>query len=300
MKALVIFSWAALMNLNAVGQELFCTVDIDFRRVRTQETQVFSEMKNAIETFLNSRQWTKDKFENNEKIRCGLSIILDGDSDFSRGFYKAKVTVNAVRPVYMTDYETTLMTYVDPSWAFEYRPSEPMIFSENTYTTELTSLLAYYAYFIIALDYDTFSPNGGDIYYQTALNILNNSLQGRGSPGWNSQGDLRDRHWLIQNMTVAGFSEYRDALYLYHRKGLDIMSSKPDVARKNIFEALKKLDRVRQNLPGSLMLRVFFDSKNKELQNIFSKGDLKIRTDVVELLTVLDPINSGEYRKSLK
>ncbi len=288
------------MSLTVLGQELFCTVDIDFRRVKTQETQVFSEMKNALESFMNNRQWTKDKFENVEKIRCGFSIILDGESDFSRGFYKAKVTVNAMRPVYMTDYETTMMTYVDQSWAFEYRPSEPMIFSENTYTTELTSLLAYYAYFIIGLDYDSFSPNGGDIYYQTALNILNNSLQGRGSQGWNSQGDLRDRHWLIQNMTVGGFAEYREALYLYHRKGLDMLASKPDVARKNIFDALKKIDKVRQNLPGSLMLKVFFDSKNKELQNIFAKGDTKLRSEAIDLLTVLDPMNSGEYRKSLK
>ncbi len=283
-----------------IAQELDCNVTLDFVRVRTQETQVFAEMEKAMETFLNTRQWTKDRFEGVEKIKCGMSVIFDSESDFSKGIYKARVTIQSFRPAYMTSYESMVMNYLDRNWVFEYRPSDPMIFNENSYTTELTSLLAYFAYFIIALDYDTFEPNGGDPYYQTALNILNNSLQGRGAPGWNAQGDFRDRYWLIQNMTTAGYSDFREALYLYHRKGLDLLVDKPDVARKNILEALKKLDKVRQNLPGTLMLNVFFDAKNKELQNIFSRGDMQIRTQAVDLLSLLDPVNSNEYRKMLK
>jgi len=162
------------------AQELNCNVIINAEQVQTQERQIFDQMQAAITNFMNTTQWTEDEFAEEEKIECNLLLTLGEESTITN--FSAVAQVQSTRPVYGTDYNSPILNFSDNKWVFTYNPSDPLYFQENTFTTQLTSLLAYYAYIIIGLDYDSFSPKGGAPYYERALNILNNS-QDTG-PGW--------------------------------------------------------------------------------------------------------------------
>jgi len=282
----------------ALAQELNCNVIINDERVQTQERQIFQEMQQAIQQFLNTTKWTNDEFEEHERIKCNLLITLRKSSTVSN--FAADVQIQSLRPVYGSDYETPIFNFLDPKWQYEYTPSQPLIFAENTFTTELTSLLAFYAYLLIGLDYDTFEKGGGIQFYDRARNIAQNSEQAGSGPGWTSLGDIRDRYWLSENLNSAQFEQFREALYLYHLKGLDIFATQPEVARKNILAALKLIDEVLKVAPTSVVINSFFDAKADELQQIFGQGDMQVRTEAAQLLTRLDPTNSADYRKMVR
>ena len=280
------------------GQELQCNVEINAERVQTQERQIFDDMQSAISEFMNTTKWTDDEFEEHEKIKCNLLIILGKNSEINN--YEANVQIQSSRPVYSTDYETPLLNFLDNKWAFSYTVSQPLIFSENTFTTQLTSLLAFYAYVVIGLDYDSFERQGGTPFFERARNIAANSEQQGGGPGWSSLSDSRDRYWVSENLNNAQFIDYRDAIYEYHRLGMDMFNEDPDASREIIIGSLEKMARVREVSPTSVMVNTFFDTKASELINIFSQGNVEIREKAVEMLSDMDPTNSNEYKKALK
>ncbi len=279
------------------AQELNCNVIINSERVQTQERQIFESMQTAIENFMNNTRWTDQEFEEHERIQCNLLINLRSESTITQ--FAADTQIQSVRPVYGTDYETPIFNFNDSKWIFPYNASDPLIFQENAFTTPLTSLLAYYAYIIIALDYDSFSPKGGNPYLERALNILNNT-QDQGGPGWNAFGDTRDRYWIIENLNSPQFEPFRQAFYRYHLDALDVFEKDPEQARTIILEVLEEIAKVNEAKPLSVMINNFFDAKGEELRNIFSRGDMALRTEAVEIMTELDPIQSSEYRKILK
>jgi Domain of unknown function (DUF4835) len=282
----------------ANAQELRCNVIINDQQVQTQERQIITGMKDAISQFMNTREWTNDKYREFERIKCNILITLGGDSDVSQGRYTATVQIQSSRPIYGTDYESPLLTFFDRNFAFEYQPSQPMIFTENAYTTNLTAMLAYYAYVILALDYDSFANQGGSPFLQRILNILNNSQQAN-YPGWNS-GDSRNRYWLSENLNNPLFTPFREGLYQYHRLAMDAFGKNPEEARKKILEVLQKLKQVNQVRPASVTINAFFDSKANELVNIFSEGNPATIKQAVDLLIVIDPTNATKYRTLIK
>ncbi len=297
-KFTILFLFFIFGFICANAQELRCNVIINDQQVQTQERQIITGMKDAISQFMNTREWTNDKYREFERIKCNILITLGGDSDVSQGRYTATVQIQSSRPIYGSDYESPLLTFFDRNFAFEYQPSQPMIFTENAYTTNLTAMLAYYAYVILALDYDSFANQGGSPILQRILNILNNSQQAN-YPGWNS-GDSRNRYWLSENLNNPLFTPFREGLYQYHRLAMDSFGKNPEEARKKIIEVLQKLKQVNQVRPASVTINAFFDSKADELVNIFSEGNPATIKQAVDLLIAIDPTNATKYRTLIK
>lgn len=285
-------------SLNATAQELLATVTINVGpKVSTTDRNVFRDMKIAFQQFLNSRKWTTDGFQQHEKINC--SILVNINDMPSIGVFSASVQVQSARPVYNSNYTSLLLNFADRDWQFEYIESQPLEYNDNTFTNNLTSMLAFYAYLVIGLDYDSFSELGGTPYFQRALTVVNNA-QSSNRPGWQSLGGTRNRYWIIENLLNPQMADVRKTLYSYHRLGLDTFDKTPDQSRLIILTGLKNIRKARDINPNAILIISFFDAKSKELANIFSDGQLPVRREAYDLITVMDPSNQATYAKMIK
>ena len=279
----------------ARAQELQCEVRINSERVQITDRQILSDMERAMADFLNTRRWTNDVVRPEERIKCKMVVTLQ---QAVTGSYQAIVQIQAVRPVFGTGYETPLLSVVDKNWEYEYLPSQPMQYAENSYTSTLASLLSFYAYMIIGIDHDSFQRLGGSPYYDRALQVMNNtSAQAAGNPGWTSRDDTRARYWLLTNMQDPQFEPFRGALYQYYRLGLDRFAEKPADARAAIVQALQGIQQVVNVRPGSALVRAFFETKADEIANVF-KSDPKTdqKAAMFTLLTEIDAPNTQKYQ----
>ncbi len=280
------------------AQELNCTVSINATQVQTTERTVFRDMKTAIEQFMNSRKWTNDSYKNYEKINCNMLITITRMP--SVGNFAASVQIQSARPVYNTNYSTLVFNFADRDWEFEYVESLPLEYNDNTYTTNLTSMLALYAYMIIGVDYDTFSELGGSPYFQRALQVVNNAQQSN-RPGWQSMQNNRSRYWIVENFNNPQMTDLRKALYSYHRLGLDTFDKDPDKSREVILKGLKDIKKVRDINPTAVIIVSFFDAKGKELANIFSSGNIQVRREAYDVIKAIDPSsNRANYEKIIQ
>lgn len=280
------------------SQELNCLITINVGpKIQTTDRSVFTDMKNTFQQFLNTRKWTNDAYLQHEKINC--SILININEMPAIGIFSASVQVQAARPVYNTNYTSLTFNFADRDWEFDYLESQPLEFNDNTFTNNITSMLAYYAYIIIGLDYDSFSEMGGTPYFQRALQVVNNA-QSSNRPGWQSVGSNRNRYWLVENLINSQFSEIRKASYNYHRLGLDIYDKNPDQSREIILKGLKEVKKARDINPNAILVVSFFDTKAKELANVFSEGQLPIRKEAYDLITTMDPTNRASYEKIIK
>lgn len=288
-----------LMIASCAGyaQELKCTVTINSAQISTSDPSVFRDMKTGIEQFMNSRKWTNDSYKNYEKISCNMLITITKMP--SIGNFAASVQVQSARPVYNTNYSSLVFNFADRDWEFEYIESLPLEYNDNTYTTNLTSMLALYAYLIIGVDYDTFSELGGTPYFQKALQVVNNAQQSN-RPGWQSLGSNRNRYWIVENFNNAQMTDLRKAIYSYHRLGLDTFDKDPDKSREIILKGLRDIKKVRDVNPTSVLVVSFFDAKGKELGNIFSSGSIQVRREVYDIITSIDPSNRSAYEKIIQ
>lgn len=293
-KSILSIAFYCIVNCS-FSQELNFSVSINADQVQTTERDIFVEMEAAFERFMNDQTWTNHNYRNNEKIKG--NIILTIRSQPSIGSFVANAQIQVIRPVYGTSYETLLLNFADRDWEFTYTESQPLIFNENVYLNNISSLLSYYAYLAIGLDYDSFSLLGGTEYFDKAFDIVNNAQQS-GKPGWRQFENNRNRYWLMENLNVNNqYRPVREAIYFYHLQGIDLLKTESDICRKNILQALKDMQSVNRILPNSIIIRSFFDSKSDELLNIFSEGPINIRRDVYNELLKLDPARSAKYRQ---
>jgi hypothetical protein len=209
------------------------------------------------------------------------------------------MTIALRRPVFNSTYNTVLFNYIDKDVEIEYIENQPLDFNVGMFSSNLTSILAYYAYLMIGLDFDSFNLNGGDPYYEAALNIVN-AAQSTTYKGWNSAEGTRNRFWLLENLTNPSYSGIRSFYYEYHLKGLDIMYETPERGRQTILATLEYLQQVKQSRPGLLILQVIADSKRDELVNVFSEGVPTEKTNAVKILNEIDPSNAMTYQKILQ
>ena len=297
---LLIISFLLLnTSLPTKAQELNCNVIINADRVQTQERQIIEQLRSDISKFMNTGRWTKDVFAENERIKCTIFLNLDNNTKVGDGLYSGTAQIQSVRPVHGTDYESPVLNFFDKSFSFTYRPSQPLIFTENVFTSNLTATLAFYAYTIVALDYDSFAKNGGNPYYEQMLSITNNARQAGGN-GWGTS-DTRNRSWLSDNLNNPQMLPFREAIYEYHRLVLDDFMNNSEEKRKLAVAVLKKISKVREVLPTAVTLNAFFDAKSAEMINLFSEGeDEKLRAEAVALLVRMDPTNGGKYKKLLR
>lgn len=280
------------------AQELSCTVTINATQITTSDRGIFRDMKTSIEQFLNTRKWTNESYKVHEKIACNMLITITKMPTI--GSFFASVQVQAARPVYNSNYQSLIFNFADRDWEFEYIESLPLEYNDNTYTSNLTSMLALYAYLILGVDADTFSELGGTPYFQRALTVVNNAQQSN-RPGWQSiGGSNRSRYWIVENYNNSQMVDLRKSAYAYHRLALDTFEEDPDKSREIILKGLKDVKKVRDINPTAILVISFFDAKSKELANIFSSGNIQIRREAYDIITSIDPSNRTSYEKMIQ
>lgn len=280
--------------ISSYAQELNCRVEVNSRQIQSTERRIFDDMETAFGQFMNNQKWTDDEYELEERINCNLIITLE--SQPSIGNYTATVQVLSTRPIYGSVYESILLNFADRDWAFEYNESQPLQYNDNTFISNITSLLAYYAYLIVGFDYDSFEKMGGDPYFNKAWQVVN-SAQQSGYTGWDQFNSIRNRYWFAENIINAQLKPLRESIYEYHRLGLDQFIEKPDDARKSCLDILKEIQKVNKIKPRAILTISFMDAKAKEISRIFSDGNLTVRRDAYAILQEIDPSRGEEYNK---
>lgn len=287
MRRVIVFLLFLLVIAGSVSaQELNFKVTVNAEQIQTTDRNVFKDMERSFTNFLNSRKWSPDSYKNYERINC--SIFLNISKMPSIGNFVASAQITAARPVYGSNYETVLLNFADRDWEFEYIESLPLEYNDNSYMTNLTSMLAFYAYMVLGFDYDSFSELGGNPYFQKALQVVNNA-QPSNRPGWAALGSNRSRYSLLENVNNPQMQELRKNTYRYHRLALDNYSKKPDDSRTIILDCLRNVKKVWQINPTSVFVVTFFDAKATELVNVFSEGNLTVRREAYDILTSIDP-----------
>jgi len=272
--------------LGGVAQELNFKVIVNAEQIQTTDRAVFKDMERAFANFLNTRKWTNDSYKNYEKING--TLFLNITKMPSIGNFTANAQITSARPVYNTNYESVLFNFADREWEFEYIESLPLEYNDNTYINNLTSMLAFYAYIVLGMDYDSFSELGGTPYFQRALTVVNNA-QSSNRPGWQALGSNRNRYALIENLNNPQMVGLRKNTYRYHRQALDSFDKTPDQSRQVVLEVLKNVKTVWTIYPNAIFVISFFDTKSTELVNIFSDGNLSVRREAYDILNTLDP-----------
>jgi hypothetical protein len=286
--------------LNAKAQELNCQVTIitDARlEVTSVEKEIFDQLKQTIYDMMNTTQWTKDKFKVEERINCNIQLQIN--SIPSPGTYSGSMQIQSSRPSFNSSYNTTVFNFQDDDITFSYSRNSVLIYAPNQFRDNLTSVLAFYAYFIIGMDYDSFSLKGGTPYFNEAQSIVSNA-QGSGASGWKSnESGKRNRFYLVDNVLHQLFEPLRECNYEYHRNGIDKLYDDKLAGRKAIFDALTKLNKVVATRPNSINLLNFVQAKQVELKNLYADADVKDKNEIVSLLKRLDPANASKYQEIL-
>ena len=295
------FILSLILPLSVWTQELNCNVQIVSSQVQGTNKQVYQTLQKAIYEFLNNRAWSTSVFRQEERIECNLLITVS-DQPAADQFH-ATMQIQSRRPVFGSSYNTVMLNYMDNYVNFNYVEFQPLDFNESSNTNNLTSLLAFYAYFIIGLDADSYALMGGTEYFQKAERIVDN-MQSTSDKGWKAFDDKsnKDRYWLIKNMLDQNYAPIREFNYKYHRLGLDIMSTKTGEGRGEIAEDLKLLQNVYRQRPDPYMhlMQVVFDAKSDEIANVFSENFPAENARVLAVLGEIDPANTRKYEKIKK
>lgn len=277
------------------SQELNCQVSVVSPQIQgTTEKQAFEQLQKVIFEFMNNTRWTKDNYTSAERIDC--SILINVTQKLGVDEYKATIQVQSRRPVFKSSYFSPVVNYIDENFLFKFQQFQQLDFNLNTFSNNLTSVLAFYAYVVIANDYDTFSNLGGTEFYQKAQTIVSNA-QSASEVGWKSNESNKNRYWIVENALQPVFQPIRECMYKYHRLGLDIMNEKADDGRKVILNSTDLLLGVYKNRPASFIMELFFNAKSDEIVNVFSKALPDEKSKIVETLTTVDPANSNKYFK---
>ena len=262
------------------------------------EQEIINQMKQSIAEIMNNTAWTKDKFKIEERINCNLQIQIREIP--ATGAYRGDIQVSSVRPAFNSNYNATLFNFQDQNFQASFSRGAVLNYVPNQYRDNLTSILAFYAYFIIGMDYDSFSLKGGTPYFQEAQQIVTLAQTGGGA-GWkSSESDKRNRFYLVDNMLQPVFDPFRVCIYQYHRQGIDQLYDKKAEAKKAISTALNLLSPIMATRPNTVNVVSFLFGKTTELKNIFSDSELKEKQDLVNLLKRLDPANSTSYTTILE
>jgi len=287
------------------AQELQANVTVMANRLpSTVDHKIFQTLQSALHDFLNNRKWSNESFQNNEKIVCNFLLNISSSGD--NNTFQATLTVQAGRPVFNSSYRSPLVNFEDASFGFRYVEYQPLDFNENRvqgtepFAANLTAEFAYYVYIILGLNFDSYALRGGDPYYQKALNIVNNAPDSRDISGWKAFDGIRNRYWLIENLTNSKYTLIHDAFYSYYRSGLDQMYDKEAEGRSAILNTLNMLNTINAETPNTMIMQFFFQGKSGELSKIFQKSAPDEKSRALELLTRLDISNINKYKQDLQ
>lgn len=287
MKTFVVFLLSLLVSVASVAQELNCRVEINTSQLEGTNKSVFETLQNAVNEYVNTTQWTNTQFSPNEKIECTLFFTIT-KYDESTGAMEGSLQVQSIRPVYNSSYTTTLINFKDNKIEFAYQGNEPLIHSDTNMESQLTQILNFYIYLILAVDFDSFSPRGGDAYFSRLETIVQQG-QSSGESGWKAFEDTKNRAAVLAAFTDPSTRRLRDLYYDYHLQGLDQMSVSPDKGRKTIDTSLDILTEIYKVAPMSVGLSMFKDAKLDELVNIYSKATPEERQHAYDVLSAIFP-----------
>ena len=283
-------------SFQSFSQEFMINVTIDATQIPDMQASVTADMKQVLTRFINDRKWTNDDYQQNEKIRGNFAISITAQpAPYS---YMATLQLQLTRPVYGTSYESILINFFDKNFNFDLQVGQPLNYNDNTFTSNLTSMIAFYANIMLALDYDSFGKLSGQQYVEKAYSIANISVEAGG--GWATSGDPNNRFALIDNLNSQLMLPFRENFYSYHRLAMDTYLKDPVASRAKIIDMLKAIKQVVQLKPYSILIRSFFLAKSAELLNIFRDANTEQKTVAVALLRELDPLNSEKYGAILR
>lgn len=284
--------------ITSYGQELNCQVSVltDAKvEVNSTEQEIIKQMKQSVYDFMNDTKWTQDEFKMEERINCNIQIQIKTIP--SSGNYTGFIQVQFSRPAFNSNYNSVLFNFQDDDVAFSFSRNAVLLYNENQFKDNLTSILSFYAYFILGMDYDSFSLKGGTPHFTKAQQIVTNA-QVSGAGGWKAnETGKRNRYWLVENIIQPAFEPVRECNYIFHRKGIDMLYENKVAAKKAMLEALNKLTPVIQRNPNNLNTLNFLYSKIQEFKNVLSDSETKEKTDFVNLLKKLDSGNSSLYQE---
>jgi hypothetical protein len=304
-KILILFTIVFLHFQKAQSQEFQANVTVLSNRLPTSiDRQIFTTLQSALYNFLNGRKWTNVTFNQNEKIQCSFLVNLSGSTD--NNTYTATLTIQSARPIYNTSYQSALINYLDDQFTFKYVQYQDMDFNENRVggtdplTANLTAVIAYYAYIILGLNFDSYGLRGGDLYFQKAQNIVNNAPENSALNGWKPFDGLRNRYWLVENLTNPKYNPIHDAMYGYYRQGMDQMFDHEADARVAAMNSLIIFNSIYNQFPDIMFLQFFFQGKGTEIGNVFKRGTPDEKSRALEILSRIDVSNLSQYKQNLQ
>lgn len=287
-----------LIPKSVLAQELNCRVEVNTSQIEGTNKNIFETLQIAVNEYVNSTRWSQAQFSPNEKIESTLLFTITS-YDEATGKMEGTLQVQSTRPVYNSSYTTTLINFKDNNISFTYSDGEPLIYSENNMESQLTQIINFYVYLILAVDFDSFSPNGGDAFFER-LEMIVQQGQSSGESGWKAFEDTKNRSAVLASFTDPSTRTIRELYYSYHLQGLDQMSVSPDKGRKTIGSSLEILGKVFSVAPMSVGLSMFKDAKMDELVNIYSKAPVEEREHAHELLSPIFPTEQMRLEKIKK
>jgi hypothetical protein len=293
MKAFSIYILLICLGLKVTAQDLNARIQVVSPKIQSTNKRIFQALETAMKDFLNGRKWSADAILPQERIDCNFILNIttwDGSSNFA-----GELQVQSSRPVYGSSYTSTLLNINDKDIDFAYTEGQSIDFTDQNFQSNLSSIMAFYAYIIVGMDYDSFSKFGGSAYFAAAQNVATNA-QTSSSKGWKAFDGNNNRYWLAENLNNKLYQPLRGFIYDYHRNGLDLMADNAGKGRKAIFALLPILSQVDRQRLGAMFPLVFFTAKSDEFVSIFTKTDSQDRLTAMNILSQADPANGLKYQ----
>lgn len=289
---------STLLNAQEFNAKINVQIDPKLNSASLGDKRIFETLRKSIFEFLNNYKWTTDAFARDERIDCTYTFTIV--EYVQPDYFKGTLQIQYRRPVLKSDYMAPVFNYIDEDISFRYVENESMDFADNNYISELSSIIGYYSYMILGMDYDTFSQSGGTPYYQKARVVMNNAQNAKQGGGWSAfdgKKSNQNRYWLVENLLNPQFMPLRDCLYQYHLQGLDKMYEQPEAGRGQIFESIQLLQKVHKVKPMSFNVFQFFFAKRDEIVGIFMQGNPQEKSQLYALLSQIDPTNISKYQQ---
>jgi hypothetical protein len=284
----------SLFSFMIHAQEFNCSVQVSSAQIEGTEKKVYQTLQQALYEFINNRKWTNLAYKPEERIECTILITIN--ERVSSDMFKGKLNLVLQRPVYKTSYNTTVFNYVDKDFDFNYLESQNLEYAPDVFTSNLTSVIAFYLNIFLGIDADTFSKYGGTPYYEKAQAIVN-TAQNVPEKGWKAFESQKNRYWLVENLQNSSYSGIREGLYDYHRLGLDVMTENIELGRSGVTDCIDMFQKANRVRPGLFLLQLMLDAKRDEIINIYSQASPQDKVKVLATLKEIDPANGTKYQK---
>lgn len=296
LRILIIITGLSL-GYQSLGQELYCSVQISAQQDYGSDRTLYNTLQTSLYELMNNKKWTNLNFKVEERIECSFMITIN---DKRSDVFEAQILVQSTRPVFNSSYKTPVFAYLDKNLRFEYIQDQTLDWVENSHLNNLTSVLAFYAYIIIGIDFETFQKGSGTPYFDKAQAIVNNAQGDNRATGWKAFEADKNRYWLLENLTNSRYTALKEGLYNYHRLGLDNMYENQESGRQAVVDALMQFQRVYNERPNLFMLSLILNTKADEIVRMFSNAPSMQKSRVVQILNNIDPANTAKYNRILQ